>query len=77
VTRGYAGGEFQVKTAPNGPVLASIKLQNTNLWHARTAEIDLPQGKQALYLTYVGGGNPMLKSVIFDWAGKDGVYEEG
>ena len=77
VTRGYAGGEFQVKTAPNGPVLASIKLQNTNLWHARTAEIDLPKGKQALYLTYVGGGNPMLKSVIFDWAGKDGVYEEG
>ena len=77
VTRGYAYGAFQVKTAPNGPVLATLNMHNTNLWHATTADIALPNGKQALYLTYVGGGNPMLKSVIFDYTGKDGTYEEG
>ncbi len=77
VTRGYAGGAFQVKTEPNGPVLATLKMHNTNLWHATTEPIELPKGKQALYLTYVGGGNPMLKSIIFDWDGKDGTYEEG
>ena len=77
VTRGYAGGTFQVKTAPNGPVLATVKLHNSNLWCAYTVPVELPNGKQALYLTYVGGGNPMLKSVIFDYTGKDGTYEEG
>ena len=67
VVRGYGhGGRFHVKTEKNGPVLATLELHNTNVWHAYTAPITLPRGKQALYLTYEGGGNPMLKSVIFD-----------
>ncbi len=65
-TRGYAGGTLEVRTSPTGPVLAAVKLHNTNLWHEYTAPIQLPKGKQALYLTYAGGGNPMLKSVRFE-----------
>ncbi len=65
-TRGYAGGAFSVRTSPTGPVLAQVKLQNTNLWHAHTVPIQMPGGKQAVYLTYEGHGNPMLKSIRFD-----------
>lgn len=66
VTRGYAGGAFQVRTSPTGDVLAEIKLHNANLWHAWTSPIAMPKGKQAVYLTYTGGGSPMLKSIRFD-----------
>lgn len=65
--RGYgSGGRIHVKTEKYGPVLATLELQNTNLWHAYTAPITLPQGKHALYLTYEGNGSPSLKSVAFD-----------
>ncbi len=64
--RGYSYGAFQVRTSPTGPVLAEIRPHNTNLWHAYTAPVKLPRGKQALYLTYEGGGEPMLKSIRFD-----------
>lgn len=64
--RGYANGTFQVKTAPDGPVLASLTLRYTNIWQAYEAPITLPKGKHALYLCYVGGGNAMLKSFTLE-----------
>ncbi len=65
-TRAYAGGVFEVRTSPTGQVLATVKLHNTNLWHEYTVPVTFPKGKHALYLTYTGGGNPMLKSFRFD-----------
>ena len=65
-TRGYAHGAFQVRTSPTGPVLAEIPLSNSNVWEPRSAPIALPNGKHAVYLTYVGGGSPMLASVAFE-----------
>lgn len=65
--RGYAiGGCLCIRTAPTGPVLARVVLENTNVWHAYTAPVCFPQGQHALYLTYEGGGTAMLKSVAFN-----------
>jgi len=67
MVRGYGwGGTLHVKTSKFGPALASMKLENTNIWTPYTAPITLPKGKSPLYITYEGGGSVMLKSVIFE-----------
>ena len=65
--RGYGwGGWIHVKTSKFGPSLGSVELKNTNIWTPFTIEAALPDGKQAFYITYEGGGRVMLKSVIFE-----------
>lgn len=54
-TRG-AGGTMLVRTALNQPPIARLALQAGRTWHDSTAEVDLPQGKAALYFTYEGKG---------------------
>ncbi|MBR2925392.1 MAG: family 43 glycosylhydrolase [Clostridia bacterium] len=67
MVRGYGwGGTLHVKTSKFGPALASMKLENTNVWTAYSAPITLPKGKSSLYITYEGGGAVMLYSVIFE-----------
>lgn len=61
-TRGYADGTFEVKTAWDGEVLASLEVQYTNVWEKYTAPVTIPDGIQALYLTYRGNGNAALRS---------------
>jgi len=62
-TRGYANGAFDVKTAWDGETLGSISIRATNLWEKFSAEIAIPDGKQAIYLVYHGDDSPlMLKS---------------
>ena len=63
-TRGYAGGTFHVRTAPDGPVLASIPVKFTNVWKPYTADISLADGVYPLYFTYEGGGQAMLGSIL-------------
>ena len=65
-TRCYCNGDFEVKTAWDGPVLAKIHVVSSNVWEKNTARFDFPDGKQALYLTYRGTGNPSLKCVAFE-----------
>ena len=60
--RGYADGVFEVRTAWDGEVLASIKVQYANVWEEYSAPISIPDGIQAIYLTYRGGGNASLLS---------------
>ena len=60
--RGYAGGCFEVKTAWDGPVLATIPVEFTNVWTKYTAEAKIPDGIQALYFTYRGHGSAALNS---------------
>jgi len=60
--RGYAGGSFAVKTAWDGPELGSIPVRFTNLWTDYSAEIEIPDGVQAIYLTYHGPGSAQLAS---------------
>ncbi len=65
--RGYGwGGRIHVKTEKFGPVLSTIELHNTNIWFDYSSDINLPDGKHSLYLTYEGWGSVMLKSVIFE-----------
>ncbi|PAD32936.1 family 43 glycosylhydrolase [Paenibacillus sp. 7523-1] len=60
--RGYCNGEFEIKTAWDGPVLGTIPVHFTNEWKKYTADITVPDGKQALYLTYRGAGGASLAS---------------
>lgn len=64
--RGYAEGEFEVRTSWNGEVLARIKVVNSNVWEEYAAPVQIPDGKQAIYLTYRGGGNASLLSFTLE-----------
>jgi len=61
-TRGYGNGTFEIKTAWDGEVLGTITLEYTNVWERYEAEAKIPDGVNAIYLTYRGGGNVSLKS---------------
>ena len=60
--RGYASGSFEVKTAWDGPILASIPVEFTNVWTSYTAEVPIPDGINAIYFTYRGPGSAALNS---------------
>ena len=66
-TRGYAfGGSFEVRTKWDGEVLAVINIDSTNVWETFSAEAAIPDGVNAIYLTYRGGGTAMLKSFTLE-----------
>ena len=66
IVRGYASGKFEVRTKWDGPVLAEIPVQYTNVWETYTADIQIPDGINAIYLTYKGQGNASLKSFVLN-----------
>lgn len=61
-TRGYANGFFEVRTKWDGEVLGQIKIQSSNVWEEYRTSVRIPDGKQAIYLTYKGDGNASLLS---------------
>ena len=60
--RGYCSGAFEVRTAWDGPALASIPVEFTNVWTDYTADVAIPDGVNAIYFTYTGPGSAALKS---------------
>ncbi len=64
--RGYANGRFEFKTAWDGEVLASVQLEYTNVWEEYSTPISIPDGVQALYITYRGDGNASLCSFTLE-----------
>ncbi|MFM9331557.1 family 43 glycosylhydrolase [Paenibacillus mesotrionivorans] len=64
--RGYCRGSFQVKTAWDGPVLGEIPVVFTNVWKEYVADIAIPDGVQAIYLTYTGSGSAGLASFTLE-----------
>lgn len=60
--RGYGNGFFEVKTSWNGEVLANLPVQNSNVWEKYTVPVSIPDGIQAIYLTYRGSDAPSLRS---------------
>ena len=60
--RGYMGGYFEIKTAWDGEILATIPVRNCNIWEEFEAPVQIPDGKQAIYITYRGHGNASLLS---------------
>lgn len=61
-TRGYCNGTFEVRTSLNGELLGKIPVEFTNIWTEFIADIEIPDGIHALYLTYTGDGNASLHS---------------
>ena len=60
--RGYGNGTFEIKTAWDGEVLATVTLEYTNVWEEYSTPINIPDGVHAIYITYRGGGNVSLRS---------------
>ena len=64
--RGYANGNFEIRTAWDGPSLGSIPVEFTNVWTTYTADIAIPDGVQAFYFTYKGMGSASLASFTLE-----------
>ena len=64
-TRGWANGEWHVRTELDGPVLAKIPCRRSAFWRTWSAPLEIPDGVHAIYLTYWGtrsrAGYPELK----------------
>ena len=64
--RGYCKGDFEVRTTWNGPVLGKIPVVFSNVWKDYAADISLPDGVHALYITYTGQGSASLASFTLE-----------
>lgn len=60
--RGYCRGQFEIKTSWDGKALGSIPVGYTNIWKEYAADIAIPDGIQAIYITYRGEGSASLQS---------------
>jgi hypothetical protein len=65
-TRGYGRGNYEVRTALNGPILGVISVEFTNVWVKSSAEIKVPDGISALYFTFTGTGNSSFRSFVLE-----------
>lgn len=61
--RGYMNDAcFEVRTVWDGPVLGTVRVHSTDIWEPFEADIAIPDGINALYLTYRGNGTADLAS---------------
>ena len=61
-TRGYCDGVFEIRTSWEGEILGEIRVAYTNFGETFSTQVRIPDGVQAIYLTYRGGGNASLRS---------------
>ncbi len=61
-TRGWCGGEMEVRLHPDGEAVGSIPIRGSNEWKKWQGSVPLPDGVQALYLCYKGQGSASLLS---------------
>lgn len=62
-TLGYTNcGKIEVRTSYDGELLGEIEIPDTNVWVTFENEIRIPDGINAIYLTYRGTGTCCLKS---------------
>jgi hypothetical protein len=64
--RAYGDGEYEVKTAWDGEVLARIPVVYTNVWKEYEAACAIPDGVHALYFTYRGRGHSQFGSFTLE-----------
>ncbi len=61
--RGYCKGDFEIRTAWDGPALGRISVPDfSNVWQEHAAPISIPDGVQAIYIAFAGQGNASLAS---------------
>ena len=61
-TKGFAGGQLELRTAWDGEPLGSIPIGYANVWHDTAADIAIPDGVHALYFTVAGEGRLQFAS---------------
>lgn len=66
VTRGYINGFMEVRTSWDGEVIGKIPVETSNVWMNHTADVNVPDGVNALYFTFQGGGHLQFKSFILN-----------
>lgn len=64
--RGYAQGEFEIKTSWDGQAYGKIPIGYANAWRDYSADITIPDGIQAIYITYTGHGSAQLASFTLE-----------
>jgi len=64
--RGYAKGEFEIKTTWDGPVLGKIAIEFSNAWKEYSSDIHIPDGVHGLYFTYRGDGSASFASFTLE-----------
>lgn len=64
--RGYCKGDFEIKTSWNGPALGIIPVVFSNVWKEYSADIAIPDGVHAIYITYTGEGSASLASFTLE-----------
>lgn len=64
--RGYAMGEFEIRTSWDGPVLGKIPIGFANVWKEYSATVRIPDGVHALYFTYKGTGSASFASFTLE-----------
>ena len=62
ITRGYAKGVFEVRGKWDGPVLASIPIEYTNIWENYHSKIHFEEEISAIYFTFRGEGRADFQS---------------
>ncbi len=60
--RGYAKGVYEVRTKWDGDILAQVPVEFSNVWETYSVQVNIPDGVNAIYLTFRGEGNGMLRS---------------
>lgn len=64
-TRGYGRGYIEVRTSIQGPVLAQIAIEYTNVWESYNADVTIEEKVFDLYFTYRGEGATSFRSFAF------------
>lgn len=65
VVEGYCNGYFEIRTKLDGEVLGKIYANNTNVPTKLSCDAAIPDGVNAIYLTWRNGGGPRLHSIGF------------
>lgn len=63
--RGNGKGEIEVRTTPDGEVLARVPTRKINFWEEVSAPITIPKGVHSLFFTYRGVRSTSLFSFKF------------
>ncbi|SES90471.1 family 43 glycosylhydrolase [[Clostridium] polysaccharolyticum] len=65
-TRGYFKGYFEVRNQINGPVIAKVSVDFSNVWEMNTASFPIEDGVHALYFTFRGEGKGQFLSFTLE-----------
>lgn len=66
LARGTGTGSLVISTSPNGSICAELPVVENPQWQEHRATCVFPEGKQALFIKYVGDGSAEILEFRFD-----------